>query len=245
MNSYFQYIKTLIRHYIADEMSVYAAQASFFIILAAFPFFMLLLSLIDWIPLLQESDLLEGVVDLFPDNLDALAITIIHDVRTSSSVTLLSASVLAAIWSSSKGMLSIERGMNRAYGIEMTRNYLIRRLVCSGYTLLFTCFCAISLIFFGIGSILMMFFIVLAFYVLLPYQKQELIRQIPGAFFTTIGWTVFSWIFSFYFRNFEDYVPTYGSLTAIILMMLWLYFCICILFIGAEINSKTPTKSRK
>lgn len=245
MKSCLKYIKTLIQEYTLDEMSVYAAQASFFIILAAFPFFMLLLSLIDWIPFLQESDLLEGIIDIFPDNLDALAITVIHDVQESSSAALLSVSALAAIWSSSKGMLSIERGINRAYGIEVTRNYFIRRLVCSGYTLLFTCFCAVSLFFFGISSVIMMFFFIVAFYVVLPYQKQSLLHQVPGALFTTIGWTFFSWAFSFYFRHFEHYVPTYGSLTAIILLMLWLYFGICIFFIGAEINFVTESGSQK
>lgn len=235
------YIKTLITKYVSDEMSVYAAQASFFIILAAFPFFMLLLSLVHFFPMLHESDLLEGVVEIFPDNLDALALTVIHDVQKSSSAALLSASALAAIWSSSKGMLSIERGLNRAYEISVTRNYFIRRLICSGYTLLFTCFCAISLLFFGIGSVIMLFFFILAFYVVLPYQKQSAVRQIPGALFTAVGWSLFSWAFSFYFRHFENYLPTYGSLTAIILLMLWLYFCICILFIGAEINFITDS----
>ncbi|MBE5971422.1 MAG: YihY/virulence factor BrkB family protein [Lachnoclostridium sp.] len=239
MKSCRNYFKMLIHNYIHDEMSVYAAQASFFIILAAFPFFMLLLSLIKWLPLIQESDLLSSVVSIFPDNLDALAITVIHDAQKSSSAALLSASALAAIWSSSKGMLSIERGLNRAYGIEVTRNYFVRRLVCSGYTLLFTCFCAVSLVFFGFGSVFIMFFLILAFYVILPYQKQTIIHQVPGAWFTTIGWTFFSWAFSFYFRHFDQYIPTYGSLTAIILLMLWLYFGLCILLIGAEINSVT------
>jgi membrane protein len=228
-----------------DEMSVYAAQTSFFIILAVFPFFMLLLSLIDWIPLLQESDLLEGVVDLLPDNLDALAITIIHDVETSTSAALLSFSALAAIWSSSKGMLSIERGLNRAYGIEVTRNYFVRRLVCSGYTLLFTCFCAASLVFFGIGSVCMVFFFILVLYVVLPYQKQNIVYQLPGSLFTTFGWTLFSWAFSFYFRSFARFIPTYGSLTAVILLMLWLYWGICILFLGAEINAMTGPVNQK
>ena len=231
------FIKAIICKYTSEEISVYAAQASFFIILAVFPFFMLLLSLIDMIPLLQESDLLEGIVDLLPDNLDALAVTIIYDVQKSSSAALLSASALTAIWSASKGMLSIERGLNRAYAIEVKRSYFVRRLVCSGYTLLFTVFCALSLVFFGISSIIVLFLFILAFYMILPYQNQTFPHQIPGALFTTFGWMLFSWTFSFYFRYFENYIPTYGSLTAIILLMLWLYFSICILFIGAVINS--------
>ena len=231
------YLNTLLLKYFHDEMSVYAAQASFFIILAAFPFFVLFLCLIDLTPFLQESDLLEGMVNILPDNLDALMITILHDIQTSVSTALLSASALTAIWSSSKGMLSIERGLNKAYGIQVTRNYLLRRLVCSGYTLLFIAFCALNLILRGINSIIMMFISILAFYVILPYKKQSMLLQIPGTLFTTIGWTIFSRAFSFYFRHFKHYQPAHGSFTAIIILMLWLYFNFCILFLGAEINS--------
>ena len=231
------FLTILFQTYFHDEMSVYAAQASFFIILAAFPFFMLLLCLINLTPFLQESDLLEGLVEIFPDNLDSLIITILHEVQTSTSTALISVSALTAIWSSSKGILSIERGLNKAYGIEVSRNYFFRRLVCSGYTLLFTCFCAVSLVLWGIHSTIMMCFSILSFYVILPYQKQSVIQQIPGTAFTTLGWMTFSRAFSFYFRHFDNYHPMYGSLTTIILLMLWLYFGFCILFIGAEINS--------
>lgn len=231
------FIHTLIRKYLHDEMSVYAAQASFFIMLAVFPFFMLLLCMINMIPFLQESDLLEGLAAIFPDNLDALLITILHDVQTYASTALLSASAFTALWSSSKGMLSIERALNKVYGIDVSRNYFFRRLVCSGYTLLYTCFCAIILVFWGINSTIMIFFSILSFYVILPYKKQSVIQQIPGTLFTTVGWIAFSQAFSFYFRHFNNYHPMYGSLTTIILLLLWLYFGFCILFIGAEINS--------
>ena len=205
---------------------------------------MLLLCLINLTPFLQESDLLEGLVEIFPDNLDSLIITILHEVQTSTSTALISVSALTAIWSSSKGILSIERGLNKAYGIEVKRNYFLRRLVCSGYTLLFTIFCALSLVLWGINSFIMIFFSILAFYMILPYNKQSLTDQIPGTIFTTIGWIIFSHAFSFYFRHFINYHPVYGSLTTIIILMLWLYFSFCILFFGAEINSTIGNDSQ-
>ncbi len=237
------HLTNLIRKYSDDEMSIYAAQAAYFTILAAFPFFMLLLSLINFIPVVHESDLLDVVVHILPDNLDALAITVITDIQNTTSVTLLSASALTAIWSASKGMLGIERGLNRAYGVDVQRHYFVRRLVCSGYTMLFTALCAFSLMLMNIASFFMMGVFILAFYALLPYRPQSLLKQIPGTIFTAIGWSLFTWAFSFYFRFFKHFIPTYGSLTAIILMMLWLYFCICILFFGAEINSYFDTRT--
>ena len=58
----------------------------------------------------------------------------------------------------------------------------------------------------------------------------------PGALFTGAGWILFSYIFSVYINNFSNYSRIYGSLTAIVLLMLWLYSCMTILLYGAEVN---------
>jgi len=248
----------------SDEMSVYAAQASFFIILAVFPFLMLLFSLIQLIPFINESDLLTFVVKVVPDTLDALVVNIIDSLYSDSPMTILSATAITALWSSSRGMLSIERGLNRIHGISRRRGYLTGRLVCSGYTVIFSLMCILSLVFLVFGenihrqilfwfpsvsqldfyfsplgktvstAILFLFFLTL--YALLPDRRQTFKSQIPGALFSSVGWSVFSVGFSFYFRNFGNYAVMYGSLTAMILLMLWIYFCLCILFLGAEIN---------
>jgi len=225
----------LIQKYEHDEMGVYAAQASFFTLLAAFPFFMVLLALIDMIPLVHVSDLLSFLVDIIPDHLDPLVISILTNIRSDSPGAILSVSAILSIWSASKGMLSIERGLNRAYNVQVERNYFLRRLVCSGYTFLFTVMCVISLLF-RFSSFLILLLLILAFYVVLPYKKQNILKQLPGALFSTLGWGVFSTAFSLYFRYIGQFTVTYGSLTSVIFLMLWLYFCICILFVGAEIN---------
>lgn len=69
--------RRLFEKYSKDEMSVYAAQASFFIILASIPFLMLLLSLIQATPLVNESDLLSLVVQMVPDTLDGLVVYVL------------------------------------------------------------------------------------------------------------------------------------------------------------------------
>ena len=73
-------------------------------------------------------------------------------------------------------------------------------------------------------------------YTYLPHRHLLARRQLPGALFSTFGWMLFSYGFSMYFNFFSRFSYMYGSLTAIILLMLWIYFCICILFLGAEIN---------
>lgn len=245
-------------------MSVYAAQASFFIILAAFPFMMLLLSLIQLVPFIQKSDLFLVLTELVPDTLDSFVITLVDTLYSDSPVAILSATAVAALWSSSRGMLSIERGLNRVYDVEVQRNYILRRLICSGYTVVFSLVCVISLLLLVFGetlqrhllevfpflnrfsvlisqgravfSLFMLVFFFVGIYTFLPFKKQRFRYQFPGAAFAAAAWTLFSFAFSIYFKYFSSYANMYGSLTALVLLMLWLYFCICILFLGAEIN---------
>ena len=250
--------------YVRDEITVYAAQASFFIVIAFFPFIMLLLTLIQFIPAINKSDLLTILVRIMPNMLDSLVIGIVDDLYIKSPGTILSITALLALWSAARGMMGIERGLNRIYGTIEKRNYVVRRLICSFYTLIFMAVCIVSLVLlvFGtsiqnllirlfplLGSItkhvisfrsllsMILFFVsFVGLYTILPKKKQKPRDQVPGAVFSTICWLLFSYIFSLYFTNFSSFSYMYGSLTAIVLMMLWLYFCICILFIGAEIN---------
>ena len=73
-------------------------------------------------------------------------------------------------------------------------------------------------------------------YTFLPYEKMRLKSQLPGAVFSTVCWILFSFAFSLYFKYFSRFSTMYGSLASVAVLMLWLYFCICILFMGAEIN---------
>ena len=68
------------------------------------------------------------------------------------------------------------------------------------------------------------------------YKRQR--EQLPGAVCATAGWMGFSLAFSLYFSRIvgKNYSYMYGSLAAIVLLLLWLYACMCILFFGAEIN---------
>lgn len=264
MIEFLLYAIRLKEKYTEDEISVYAAQASFFILLSAFPFIMVLLTVIQLIPTISKSDLLSILVSLMPEMLKSTTVSIIDDLFTKSPGKILSITALLAIWSASKGMLSMNRGFNRIFGCKGRRGYFRSRFICTGYTILFIVACIMSLVLLVFGStlqnlILNVFpvlgritFYIISFrtllslsiltiifaglYTFIPDKKQKLKFQLPGAVFSTLCWIGFSFAFSVYFNNFSNYSYMYGSLTAMVLLMLWLYFCICILFFGAEIN---------
>ena len=79
--------------------------------------------------------------------------------------------------------------------------------------------------------------IFLLIYKFLPNRKASLNYQIPGAVSSAVAWSLFSLGFSFYLDYFDGMSNMYGSLTTIMLVMLWMYFCMCIVLIGAEINA--------
>lgn len=258
--------RKIAEKFIRDEMTVYAAQASFFIVMAAFPFIMMLMTVVQLIPNLSARDVESTILALIPDvrQVAPLVQNIIIDLYTKSPATVLSVTIVVALWSASKGMQGVERGLNRAYECPIQRNYLVSRLMNMGYTLLFLLTCILSLLFLVFGdsiqsfldntfpiaadvaknilstrSFLAIVLLVACFtglYTYLPHRHLLARRQLPGALFSTFGWMLFSYGFSMYFNFFSRFSYMYGSLTAIILLMLWIYFCICILFLGAEIN---------
>lgn len=256
--------KEIFDKYKRDEVTVYAAQASFFIVISFFPFIMLLLTLIQLIPGINKSDLLTVLVSIMPDMLHSLVVSIVDDLYTKSPGTVVSITAIAAVWSASRGMMGIERGLNRVYESPRKKGYVIHRLICSGYTVFFIVACIASLLllvlggslqrfvnrwfpmisqavtfFLNLRSLAALWLLILIFaglYTIVPVRRHTMRSQLPGALFSTAGWIIFSALFSIYFNNFSNYSYMYGSLTAVVVLMLWLYICICILLIGAEIN---------
>ena len=256
-------IKEILDKFNRDYVSVFAAQAAFFIILSFFPFLMFLLTLLQYLPI-QESVLMETFTSIMPQALHSSVVLIISEIYDRANGTIISLTAITALWSASKGFLGLVRGLNSVYDIEETRNYFRLRFVSTIYTLLFTVLLVITLVFLVFGNslyywiinqipslqdvalliisvraivtltILTIFFLLM--YIVIPNRKTRLIAELPGALLSAAGWLGFSYLYSFYIDNMSNFSSTYGSLTAIVLLMLWVYFCMYILFIGAEMN---------
>ncbi len=246
-----------------DYVSAFSAQSALFIIISAFPLIIMILNLIQFLPI-TKADLSYLMVRSMPDALEPFIINIIDELYSKSSGTIISLTALTTLWSASKGTLSVVRGLNSIYQINETRNFITLRFISILYTiiLILTLLFTLTILVFGNTlfilietrfpfletlanvliilrpllalSILTLFFSLL--YKIIPDRPSTLILQTPGALFAASGWMLFSFFFSIYIDNFSNFSYMYGSLTAIVLIMLWLYFCMYILFIGAEIN---------
>lgn len=264
----FQPIIRLIRAFTKkinnDGISALSAHAAFFVLISFFPFVMFLLTLLSFFPFFTET--LPSVdLSLLPGAVSSTILGAFTELSDRANGTILSVTVVLAIWSASRGILSIMRGLNSIHSIKETRNYIITRIIATVYTAILALLLLVMMLIFVFGNqltlwlierfpaladfaliiislrtavgICILIFFFLLIYTTLPNRKTSLWREFPGAVLTAAGWIGFSFLFSFYVNNFSNYTAIYGSLTAIVLCMLWLYACMYILFLGAEINS--------
>lgn len=245
------------------RVSAYAANAGYFLVLSVFPSLLLLLSLLRYTALDVEAlvELLEGVV---PDVLLPAARKLIVNTYASGSGAIVSVSAFTALWSASRGVYGLVTGLNEIYGVQEDRGMIFTRGISVLYTFLFLLVLLVTLVLHVFGSAiasaiaptenaLMRFLaevidirlIVLiatqtlvftAIYAVLPNGRRKLRESLPGALFACLGWLAFSALFSIYVEHFNSYANIFGSVYAVALSMLWLYFCICIVFYGGAIN---------
>lgn len=243
------------------NISVFSAGTAFFFFLSLVPMLIMLCTLLPYTPLTKEN-LMMAVRDLMPERMAPLMEGLIREVYEKSA-GILSVAAIATLWSAGKGVLALMRGLNAVNDVEEKRNYFVVRLIASFYTALMLVVLLLSLVVMIFGDrvvdmvlyripqlkilveFLMCFrflavWVVLtlifsAIYAYLPDKKLRFREQISGASFAAMVWGVFSWGFSLYV-DWADY-SVYGSLAIIILIMLWMYFCMYIILVGAYLNT--------
>ena len=89
-----------------------------------------------------------------------------------------------------------------------------------------------------IGFVFATFIIFLFLYKFMPTHKVTFKSQVPGAIFGAIVFNIISFVFSKYLDIFKGFSITYGSLTTLILVMIWTYSCFYTVFLGAELNKE-------
>lgn len=268
---YILHIAGFIKRIQQDHVSAYAAQAAYFMIMSAIPFLLFLTTIVRYTPL-TYSMVRKAIIGFMPSNLQEYVLGIVGQVYYKSA-GVMPISALAALWSAGKGMQALLRGLNTIYHVKETRNWLMSRIYSVFYTFLFVVALVLSLFLLVLGNLIqtllrrhipilgeiiarilnaraflvfvVLFLVFLVLYKAIPNRKASFKSQVPGAFITAMIWSLFSVFFSLYFKLFPNFSNMYGSLTAIILIMLWLYFCMNFLLYGAEINAYFEMEFRK
>lgn len=260
------YIRSFLKIQKEVNVSAHASSAAFFLFLSIIPIIMIACALLQHAPTVQkelwsyvsEAVIPKTVYDFFMD---------IVNTYQGNSMTLVSVSALITVWSASKGMLALMRGMNAVYELQESRNYVLLRLRALVYTLFFMIAIIVSIVLLVFGNavvallanisvigevwrwlqslrhlIVAVFLAVVfcCFYCLLPNKRMPWREQLSGAFVASVFWIVYSFFFSIYIDYFNGF-SMYGSLTTVIIVMIWLYFCMYIFFGGVIINRLLST----
>lgn len=241
-----------------DAVDSYAAQASFWILIAFVPFLMFLLTLSQFIRF-EDTTLLFAFANVMPSPVDALLRLLFSEIRPPDGI--LSMTAIICVWSASTSMLALVKGLYSVFDVPKKRSYFFMRALAIVYTLALAVILLVSigLLVFGdtlynallpylppaFPKILREFKPLLAFLILLLFFWLMFIaiprRQVSwknafwGAAFAAAGWVLFSTFFSIFVENFSNYATIYGSLAAIVILMMWLFICMYILLIGGEL----------
>lgn len=244
-----------------NKAALFAASSAFFAFLSLIPTMILICSILPFIHGSREL-FLSAIEAVIPYSLESMLVAILEE-SYEKSVAVISLSAILTLWVAGKGVYALKAGINAIRHVRETRGVLLQRLVASLYTIVFILCIVFSLgimifgnyvnellirIVPGISFIyqfllhfrflfvwaVMTVFLQLVF-ALLPNEKVSIRLQFPGALFSSIVWSVFSWVFSIYVDKMNGF-GMYGSLTTIVVVMMWLYIGFYILLIGVSLN---------
>ncbi|MCD7824706.1 MAG: YihY/virulence factor BrkB family protein [Clostridiaceae bacterium] len=247
-----------------SAISAYSGQTAFFLMLSFFPYMLFLFAILRLTPLTEET-FVRVFLSALPSVFQSFVGSLIHDIYKSDSIHILSLTIVTAVWLGSKSFLSLSAGFNSMYQLRESRNFIVLRIFSFFYSILFAILavCSLALLVFGnwihrhvvelfplldktLGQLIsfrsligfLTFFVFFLFlYQTLPNCRWKIRFHVPGAILASAGWLLFSYLYSFYVDHFSNYSAFYGTMTTIALLMVWLYACMYLLFLGGMLNS--------
>ena len=254
-----------VKEFLDDEMSTYASALAYQMLFSLFPFILFLIALIGFLHLPDFFSWLrlQSELVLPPQALEQVNPVI--DQLQQSKGGLLSVGIVIALWTASAGVRLMMSAMNAAYDVPEGRPVWKRIPLSIFYTIGIAgmLLAAAALMVLGpqvmewiaaqVGLqevivtiwtvlrwpaiiILMMVAVALIYYVM-PDVKQKFRFITPGSVLAVVVWIVASLGFAYYVKTFADYNAMYGSIGAIIVLLLYFYISAAVLLLGAEMNA--------
>lgn len=270
-----QFAKRLWAQVSEDHVGLIAAGVAFYALLALFPAITAMMSIAGLMVQPGEIvDQLQQFSDIVPDQVMAIIVDQASDIAGSRTGGLGLAAAVGigfAVWSASRGMASLIEGMNVAYGEKETRGFiklkavtlLLTLLVVFGiiFGMLATMAVPVVLSFVALGGFgnAISFAVVWSVLLIFTLGGLSLIYRFgpdhsetrsfnwmtPGAPVACCLWVLASGGFAFYVGNFGSYNESFGALSGVIVMLLWLWISAFVVLLGAELNAVSARMSRK
>lgn len=261
--SIFTIIRDVYKRCSEDRITSLGAEIAFFLMLSVFPFIIFISSLGSYF-LIPTQDAINYFIKYMPDIIAPVVYAIAHEVVLKRSNTLISVSMFGTIWAASGGISAIGRALNKAYDTPEKRPFwklagislFLTIITAIGFIVMFAGIVAgeqftsyisgiininFSFLYLDavryIFSVISLFVFLIIIYHFAPSSSPSVRHCIPGAIFTAIGWSVLSFVFSYYVSNFSNFSYTYGSIGGIAALMIWLYWNSMLILAGGELNA--------
>lgn len=259
-----KFIKELYYRILYDDISLVSANLSYYLVLSILPMLIVAIALTPYFNINQDY-VLEKINQEAPGVLGDYIFSMISEVLNNKSDTILTIGIIFTLWAASNGIYGLMYAFNIAFRVKDERFWLLVRFISIFLTiiLLIGIFIMLILLVFGkkityilfhklnfddgfhiiwgyityILPLIFTFFIFILIYILATNVKLKISHAIPGALFASLSWILLSKGFGYYIDNFSNYIKTYGSIGAIMLFIMWLYFTGYVLILGAEINA--------
>lgn len=265
-------IKPMLDNIEKDHVNELSAQCSYYVILSFIPFVILLLTLIQYTNVQQEQ-LFEIISKFIPSSMNEMVLGIVKEVY-SKSVGTISISLVFTLISAHRGLFALIKGLHLIYNFNnhKEKSMLYLRIMSILKTVVFILLVTIGVVILVFGSSIVsiiqekfglfenytiayklltqlvfafiVFIVFLCLYKFMPGYKITFKSQVPGAIFSSVALIVISFVFSKYLDIFKGFSITYGSLTVLMLIMMWTYACFYVIFLGAEINKFLSMKNK-
>jgi len=261
-----KFLKELYSEITEDDIFNGAAVLAYYLTLAIFPAVIFVMALLPYLPVPHiDQAIMELLQQVLPPGASSMFVGVVQEVTREQRGSLLSFGLLATLWATSSGMYAIMQQLNITYDVNEKRGFVRARLIAVGLSLLFTALIigGFSLIVLGgelpqwlgdhlgLGKAVLVFFAVFRWlliiaglllgfaliYFLAPNVKQRFVFITPGSVIGVAVLAAASLGFAWYVKNVGNYSATYGSIGAVIVLMLWLYIAGLVILFGSEINA--------
>ncbi|MDT7603715.1 MAG: rane protein [Acidobacteriota bacterium] len=214
-----------------------------------------------------RQELVRILGTVIPADASSLIFKTVNEVQEHAGGGKLSFGILATLWAASNGMGALTDALNTAYEVRETRAWWKSRLVAVALTVVLAVLIlsALTLVLFGgkiavwiaasysFGGvfvttwkiaqwIVVLAFVLLAFALIYYFAPDVRLRRwqwiAPGTVIAVVLWLLVSFAFRLYLHFFNSYSATYGTLGAVIILMLWFYLTGAAILIGGEVNSE-------
>lgn len=255
-----------VKRFVTHDMSTYAAALAYTVLFAIFPFIIFLIALLSFLQVPQFFDwlLAQGRL-LLPQAALGQVTDVLGEIQDQEQGGLLSFGIVLAFWAASAGVRATMNALNVAYGVEESRSAWKRYPLSLLYTLGLATLLVLASGLMLVGprvmtwlaaqigmdqavvpiwsilrwpvSVVLLTLAVALIYYLFPNVEQPLRILSPGAILAVVAWVAASLGFAYYIGNFANYGASYGSLGAVIVLLLYFYLSASMLLLGAEVNA--------